>query len=364
MEEADSSTSTYAARSDAYATFDRNNTTPDDKCFNCDLDDTKPNQLTLEFNRYQINNGKHLYAKNSDYLNIKNTDCSNLTVSLSPAVIQPGAWTLKPGQSQPLGQLFTPSGVDKVNVVANHAEGQIEISSSGHQHCEADENDGIKTVKVFIQDNCTFPETITINVGDFVVFENESTLYTAKVLADPKMDRVKMDRVGTASPGTIEPGKHSRPFQFKASSDASGYHGGLPYQVTLVGVALAVSPNQLLPPVFPLVAGPFTGTIEVLPRKEKSPVVKEVCREIKEIEDELKSIQTGWFCVGRKRDVPKDACFVGHYGDTYTWVGPNGREGLTRFTLSVLKLSDTIKERQVITAPGVQYSPALALSPR
>ena len=46
----------------------------------------------------------------------------------------------------------------------------------------------------------------------------------------------------------------------------------------------------------------------------------------------------GWFCVGRKKDVPRDACYVGHHGDTYVWVMPEGVDGLTRFTLLVLSI--------------------------
>lgn len=36
--------------------------------------------------------------------------------------------------------------------------------------------------------------------------------------------------------------------------------------------------------------------------------------------------QSGWFCVGSKHDVPKSACFVGHYNDTYIWVMRAGVE--------------------------------------
>jgi hypothetical protein len=47
---------------------------------------------------------------------------------------------------------------------------------------------------------------------------------------------------------------------------------------------------------------------------------------------------TGWFRVGCKRDVPKDACAVGRYGDTYVWVAADGRDALARVTLSVLNI--------------------------
>jgi hypothetical protein len=50
-------------------------------------------------------------------------------------------------------------------------------------------------------------------------------------------------------------------------------------------------------------------------------------------------VPVGWFCVGRKRDVPKDACFVGHYCDNYVWVMPDHVEELSHFTLIVLGIT-------------------------
>src|SRR5439155_23405397 len=47
----------------------------------------------------------------------------------------------------------------------------------------------------------------------------------------------------------------------------------------------------------------------------------------------------GWYRTGCKKDVPKKACHVGHYCDTYVWVLPDGLEGLTRFTMTVIDLA-------------------------
>jgi hypothetical protein len=44
----------------------------------------------------------------------------------------------------------------------------------------------------------------------------------------------------------------------------------------------------------------------------------------------------GWFHLGCKKDVPKDACYVGRYGDRYAWVTADGVPGLARFTVTVL----------------------------
>jgi hypothetical protein len=50
-------------------------------------------------------------------------------------------------------------------------------------------------------------------------------------------------------------------------------------------------------------------------------------------------LPTGWFNAGAKKDVPKEACHVGHHCDTYVWVTPDGLEGLTRFTMTVIDLA-------------------------
>ena len=86
--------------------------------------------------------------------------------------------------------------------------------------------------------------------------------------------------------------------------------------------------------------------------------MRNVCRKIESIERDLTRIQPGWFNVGRRRDVPKDACYVGRSGHTYVWVSADGREELTQFTLVVLKLSALIKETQTLINPGsVKFSP-------
>lgn len=50
-------------------------------------------------------------------------------------------------------------------------------------------------------------------------------------------------------------------------------------------------------------------------------------------------IPKGWYHVGCKNDVPKNACYVGHYCDCYVWVMPDGVEGLTRFSMTILELA-------------------------
>jgi hypothetical protein len=92
--------------------------------------------------------------------------------------------------------------------------------------------------------------------------------------------------------------------------------------------------------------------------RDRSPLARNVCRKIGTIQRNLARVQTGWFHVGRRRDVPKDACYVGKSGDSYAWVTAEGREQLTEFTLTVLKLSSLIKETQTLISPGsVKFSP-------
>lgn len=94
------------------------------------------------------------------------------------------------------------------------------------------------------------------------------------------------------------------------------------------------------------------------PLREQSPLARNVCRKVDGIQRDLAAIRPGWFHCGRRRDVPKNACYVGRSGDRYVWVGPEGREALTEFTLTVLKLSSLIKETQTLITPGsVKFSP-------
>ena len=94
------------------------------------------------------------------------------------------------------------------------------------------------------------------------------------------------------------------------------------------------------------------------PSGDRSPLARNVCRKVAMIQNDLATIQPGWFHVGRKRDIPKDACYVGNCGGSYVWVGPEGRDQLTEFTLTVLKISSLIKETQTLINPGsVKFSP-------
>jgi hypothetical protein len=97
---------------------------------------------------------------------------------------------------------------------------------------------------------------------------------------------------------------------------------------------------------------------DVEPLRDRSPLARNVCRKVAVIQNDLAMIRPGWFHVGPKRDVPKDACYVGRCGKCYVWVGPEGVDQLTELTLTVLKIASLIKETQTLINPGsVKFSP-------
>jgi hypothetical protein len=57
-------------------------------------------------------------------------------------------------------------------------------------------------------------------------------------------------------------------------------------------------------------------------------------------QDDLSCVlPTGWFNAGCKDDVPPRACYSGHCKGIYVWVTPDGLDGLTRFTMTVIDLA-------------------------
>jgi hypothetical protein len=50
-------------------------------------------------------------------------------------------------------------------------------------------------------------------------------------------------------------------------------------------------------------------------------------------------LPAGWFHTGCKHDVPDNACYVSHCGDTFVWVISGDMEGFTRFTMTILDLA-------------------------
>lgn len=71
--------------------------------------------------------------------------------------------------------------------------------------------------------------------------------------------------------------------------------------------------------------------------------------------------QTPWFYYGTKKDVPKCACYVGHYKgcgrDCYVWVMPDQMEKLREFTLTVLSLAPSERQDLTVLGRGAAFSP-------
>lgn len=57
------------------------------------------------------------------------------------------------------------------------------------------------------------------------------------------------------------------------------------------------------------------------------------------------ALRPGWYGCGHFKDVPHGACHVGHCGDLYVWVTPEGMDGLTGFTLAILDIATTLAPR-------------------
>ena len=95
----------------------------------------------------------------------------------------------------------------------------------------------------------------------------------------------------------------------------------------------------------------------------KTPLAREVAHGVDDIVEELREIGPGWYGVGGRRDVPKDACHVAHHGDVYVWVCPAGLGDLTQFTLAILEIASALQPPESRSqASSVNYSPGFDTS--
>lgn len=72
-----------------------------------------------------------------------------------------------------------------------------------------------------------------------------------------------------------------------------------------------------------------------------------------------RNLGPGWYQIGSKKDVPKNACYVGHYCKRYVWVCPDGLKGLADASIAMLELTHvSIQGAGAFgAAPGVPSSP-------
>ena len=52
----------------------------------------------------------------------------------------------------------------------------------------------------------------------------------------------------------------------------------------------------------------------------------------------ITALTPGWYGVGGKKDIPKDACYIGRHGKMYVWVLPQNIEQLSGFTLAIMDI--------------------------
>jgi hypothetical protein len=62
-----------------------------------------------------------------------------------------------------------------------------------------------------------------------------------------------------------------------------------------------------------------------------------------------------WLKIGCRRDVPNEACYVGHHGQVHVWVMPDGIEGLSELTLQILDVA-THEDAPVASARSIESS--------
>lgn len=91
----------------------------------------------------------------------------------------------------------------------------------------------------------------------------------------------------------------------------------------------------------------------------KSPLAREVAREVNDIVEDLQAVPSGWFGVGRWHEVPKHACYVAHQGKVYVWVTEEHCDELSKFTMQVLDIATAIQEPQTLNVQGsgLSFSP-------
>lgn len=111
-----------------------------------------------------------------------------------------------------------------------------------------------------------------------------------------------------------------------------------------------------------IMAGPGESDVAA---DRQTPLAREVAREVNDILDDLQSIPTGWFGVGCKRDVPRDACYVACSGKVYVWVTRDHCAELSQFTMALLDIAAAIQEPSTLSLQtgGLTFSPGYTAPP-
>ncbi len=75
-----------------------------------------------------------------------------------------------------------------------------------------------------------------------------------------------------------------------------------------------------------------------------------------DVANQLRQLPSHWYHVGYRKDVPANACYVGHYGSKYVWVTPDGMLGLSEFTLVLLDIATIDPSSLLIPLPTASLS--------
>lgn len=109
----------------------------------------------------------------------------------------------------------------------------------------------------------------------------------------------------------------------------------------------------------------YLPSTDVIWDTERNPgLIDQAEDKIRKFEDLLTEdrFQVQWLNVGCKKDVPKCACYVGHYRncgrDCYVWVTPENLRYLREYTLAVLTVAP-IQAQDVLGGRGAAFSPSL-----
>jgi hypothetical protein len=70
-----------------------------------------------------------------------------------------------------------------------------------------------------------------------------------------------------------------------------------------------------------------------------------------------------WLKIGRRTDVPRDACYVGRHGDVFAWITPDGIGGLSELTLEIMDVATREDSAVVPAASKGAASPSVAPHP-
>jgi plastocyanin len=352
-----------------YRLFEKTMLTTVDKCLKCDLGKPRNHEVWIEATRtsrktkqqtYLFNHGGgdrnlvRLKVRKGDYVKWTNNDDQLHGAKFSSSAFCFDTGMLRPGESSACVPFPVASGADGFVYCDDQGNSAGTIVVTDGDECEDDEA-GEARLRTVLYNGVTLDnklptvnsvgdsiieEPVSIEVGDTVTWINRGQHPIDIEVFDVSTNSYKMHHKDLLSNPDIN---MSRDYFYSGFATQSAFIPRFFFRIT-----------------DKVTWKTMEGQVAVRHKRVQSPLVKEVCRQLSDVNDDLKEIPSGWFHVGGKKDVPKDALYAGRYGDRCTWVTADGLEDLSKFTLKVLSLSSVLKDRQVVTGSGVRYSPGLS----